>query len=682
MNFALALSAAGTNAMHALPSRLVGFGRDDTAPDPVRLARRGNRRRLAVFAAVFLVSLLAGEVWNLARPDQFRTESRLRISVPDPGLPGVAGVQPSTAQATQLQALDSRPLLAKVAQAMAAAGQPVPGDDAAAQLQQMLVVEPVKGADVVVLRAIGAQPALLAALLNTLPDVIRGELMANQASDADAVLANAKLELARLDKTAAASRAQLERYRARADLLGPRDDAEAVARNKGLALALNNAVEKQATAEARLRTLGDSAAAGHGVPGRDDPALVALEGRAGQVREALRQMERVYTPDFMTMDPQARALRATLAELQQQLVEQRKASEQSAVQKAQQDLATTRANVDRLRSEVAAERPVLRSVSADYAHAKTLEDDLAQIERARRDVLERVARLEADPQRRAPSVAVLEAAPLPTLPFRPDRRLDGLRVLGASLLLGLFAMGLVEAFNRAPAASPAVTTMVHQPQGWVSVAPGPAGLGWGPALPAQLSRPAEALPALAAPPKRLEQSEAAALLSASSGLARFACAAGLMGLTVPELLELRDADLDAEHRRLTVRGPWARVLAVPDWLAQALPARAAVAAGDGLLLRSAGGQAPEGADIQAWVACASLDAGLPLGTALTPEVLRNTCIAWLVDQGLRFSDLPALVGRIDVLGLTGLAEHASTSPRRRPDEVDALMPALRLSPLG
>jgi uncharacterized protein involved in exopolysaccharide biosynthesis len=666
--------------MHAMPSRRVGFARDDSAPDPVQLARRGNRRRLAVFAAVFVVGLVAGEAWNYARPDLYRTESRLRISVPDPGLPGAAGAQPSTAQATQLQTLDSRPLLAEVAQAMAAAGQPLPaGDDAAAQLQRMLVVAPVKGADVVELRATGTQPALLAALLNTLPGVIRSELIANQASDADAVLANAKQELARLDQTAAASRAQLERYRARADLLGPRDDDEAVARNKGLALALNNAVEKQATADARLRTLTDSAAAGRGLPGRDDPALVALEGRAGQVREALRQMERVYTPDFMAMDPQARALRATLTELQQQLAEQRKASEASALQKAREDLATTRANVDRLRSEVAAERPALRSVSADYAHAKTLEDDLAQIERARRDALERVARLEADQQRRAPTVAVLEPAPVPTLPFGPDRRLDGLRVLGASLLLGLFAMGLVEAFNRAPAASPAVTAMVL-PQGWVSAAPGPSGLGWGPATPAALPVSAEAPPALAAPPKRLEQSEAAALLSAATGPARVACALALLGLTVQEMIELRDADLDAEHRRLTVRGPWARVLAVPDWLPGALPA--AVPAGEGLLLRGATGQVPAVADVRAWVACAALDAGLPQGAALTPEVLRDTCIAWLVDQGLRFSDLPARVGRIEVDDLSAFADRASASPRRRPDEVETLMPALRLSPLG
>ncbi len=670
--------------MHALPSRLVGLARDDSAPDHARLARRGNRRRLAVFGGVFVVSLLVGQAWNLARPDQYRTESRLRISVPDPGLPGVAGAQPSTAQATQLQTLDSRPLLAKVARAMALAGQPLPaGDDGAAQLQEMLVVKPVKGADVVELQATGERPALLAALLNTLPDVIRGELMANQASDADAVLANAKQELARLDQTAASSRAQLERFRGRSDLLAARDDDEAVARNKGLSIALNNAVEKQATAEARLRTLTDSAAAGRGVPGRDDPALVALEGRAGQVREALRQMERVYTPDFMAMDPQARALRATLTELQRQLVEQGKASEQSALQKAQQDLATARANVDRLRSEVAAERPVLRNVSAGYAHAKTLEDDLAQIERARRDVLERVARLEADQQRRAPTVAVLEAAPVPALPFRPDRRLDGLRVLGASLLLGLLVMGLVEVFNRAPApaASPAVTTMVL-PQGWVSAAPGPSGLPWSATAPAQLPTPAEALPALSAPAQRLEQSEAAALLSAATGAARFACAAALMGLTVQELIDLRDADLDVAQQRLTVRGPWARVLTMPDWLARALPAGATVPAGDGLLLRGATGQVPAVADVQAWVACASLDAGLPLGAALTPEVLRNTCIDWLVGQGLRFSDLPALVGRIDVGDLATFADRATASPRRRPDEVDALMPALRLSPLG
>jgi hypothetical protein len=218
------------------------------------------------------------------------------------------------------------------------------------------------------------------------------------------------------------------------------------------------------------------------------------------------------------------------------------------------------------------------------------------------------------------------------------------------------------------------------PQGWVAAAPGPSGLGWGAATPAALPVLAEAPPALAAPPKRLEQSEAAALLSAATGPARVACALALMGLTVQETIELRDADLDAASRRLTVGGPWARVLAVPDWLPGAL--QAAVSEGEGLLLRGASGQAPAVADVRAWVACAALDAGLPQGAALTPEVLRDTCIAWLVDQGLRFSDLPARVGRIEVDDLSAFSEHASVGPRRRPDEVDALMPALRLPPLG
>jgi len=47
-----------------------------------------------------------------------------------------------------------------------------------------------------------------------------------------------------------------------------------------------------------------------------------------------------------------------------------------------------------------ASRPALTKTSTRFAEAKVLEDDLAQVDKARRELLERVSRLEADEQRR------------------------------------------------------------------------------------------------------------------------------------------------------------------------------------------------------------------------------------------------------------------------------------------
>jgi hypothetical protein len=84
--------------------------------------------------------------------------------------------------------------------------------------------------------------------------------------------------------------------------------------------------------------------------------------------------------------------------------------------------------------------------------------------------------------------------------------------------------------------------------------------------------------------------------------------------------------------------------------------------------------------LQALLACAAIDAGLPDGATMSPERLRFTAMSWWVAEGLRFSDLPALAGRIDAQTVTRLARFAGGAPRRGAGEIDPLMPALRLAP--
>jgi integrase len=189
-----------------------------------------------------------------------------------------------------------------------------------------------------------------------------------------------------------------------------------------------------------------------------------------------------------------------------------------------------------------------------------------------------------------------------------------------------------------------------------------------------------ALPSLRREP--LSQPEAAALLAAARGPVRHAAALALMGLALPEMLALTARDIDLREAILRVGGAHARVLPLPDWLGPALLDGAARHAGDASasLLADAAGQPLAEADLQAQLACAAVDAGLPAGATLDAAALRDTCIAWLVSQGLRLSDLSALVGRIEVADVAALAARASDRPRIGPDQVERLMPALTLPP--
>jgi hypothetical protein len=77
---------------------------------------------------------------------------------------------------------------------------------------------------------------------------------------------------------------------------------------------------------------------------------------------------------------------------------------------------------------------------------------------------------------------------------------------------------------------------------------------------------------------------------------------------------------------------------------------------------------------------AALDAGIAGARAVDADTLRNTCIGWLLEQGMRYADLPSRVGWVGPTVLQAFATRFGVAPRRDDREVEFLMPALRADP--
>lgn len=657
----------------------------DVTPDldGATATRRSNRRRLRVFLLVFMLVLVPGLVWNFMRPAEYMASARVQINPGRVAAPASGGeaARSEAELLTQAQKLTSRPLLEKVAGKLAGQGLELSGGDAAVQLQRMIRVVPIAGTEVVEVQAVGARPEQLATALNVLLEAYRDEMKATFGSESGESLDKARSEVERLTKAVQERRARLEAFRSENGVLSPeRDENEAVAQVKGLATALNAANEKAAQAEARLLALRETVANGRGASAaKDDPTLAAMENRAAMTREELREMDRVYTPEYMNLDPRARALKTRLIELERQIDVQRVASQQAAVAAAEQERASARATVERLQAQINAQKAGIQSFSSRFTQVKSQEDDLAQIEKASRDAMERYALLEASDRSRQPGLKLLESASVPRRPFRPDYLADAAIVLGLAFGLGLLAMWFVELFHRQPPAkAPAATTTVIVPPQWGLPQQGQGGGVLPGAEPPVLSASAPAalgvLPAQAPIPRELSQSEASALLAAA-GEARFMVALLLMGLTADEVTALRQQDFDAAAGALHIGGHARRTLAVPGAVLASAPAASADPAAP--LLKDASGAALSTADIESMVACAALDAGLSAAATVTADALRHTCIAWLVRQGLRFSDLAGMVGRPSAEALAFYAELAPDGPKRGAAEVEWPMPALR-----
>jgi uncharacterized protein involved in exopolysaccharide biosynthesis len=646
-------------------------------------ASLANHRRRVVFTVVLVGAAAASLGWVFLQPAQYRATARWQFTFPErESAAASAQVPPPAADPaflTELQVITSRPLLQQLRNEMQARGLALPGtgEHTAEALQRGLQAQPVAGTTVVEVQAEGPQAEPLAPLVNVLFDVYRRQLEASHHARSGDASVQARDEVAALQARVAERRRALDEFRARHDIVsaeGQENQVLAQARDQGSALTV--AGGKVVAAEARLRTLRAAVAAGKAVTrARDDPTLANLEQRHSQAREELRALERVYTEAYMALDPNAKALRVRVANLEEQIRQAREAAQQAALAEAEEELAAARAAADRMAQDMGSARQGVQSFAAHLAEYKGLREDLSRLEALHGAAVARAAALDTGSRRAAPGVRLLEPASTPLEPWRPNYARDAAAAGAGSLLLALLAVGLLELLNR-PAAPP---TVVMEPA-WSTLGPPPQAwpLGQRAAL-RPLPGAGLATPLLesTAPERELDDAEVSALIRAAAGPAQAMVLALLAGAAADELVALNRGDLDPAARTLRLSD---RTLALPGALPEMLAGLSAGPAGsapEAPLFAAADGRRLSVADIEAGVVFAAHDGGLDGAAEVDAGALRHTCVAHLVRQGARFGDLARWVGRLpsEALGTYGALSPAG--PKRAAEDIDPLLPAVR-----
>ncbi len=642
---------------------------------------RANRRRLVSFLSVFVVVLLAGLLWCFLRPAQYRATSRLQITpaiaaLPSE-LPASTGGEFNRPFLTEVQSLTSRPLIEQVAKRLRGAGYDLShlGVDPVLGLQATLTATPVPGTNVVEMTAVGPQPELPAALLVGISEAYREQVASNYRRAASETIALAVEETTKLEAGVAEKRREMEAFRVRYNIVSPeREENSALAEMQGLAKNTKDAHKRVAEAEGRLNALHAAAAEGKSVVrARDDPTIANLEQRASQARETLRQLQRQFTPEYLALDPQARNLRTSVAELEDQIKVQREVGRRNALSEAEEELASARASEAQLQGQIAEGRQRVGQFAARFGQYKSLNDELKELEKTYQAALQRKALLEATEHARMPAMHVLEQAAVPTDPWRPLYWRDAALVISGSLLFALLAMWLVELFNRSePQPSVLVTqpvfagTLAHHPQQTMGLAH---------------TRP-ESLTVNETPlltqarglPRELTEDESVALLHAADRNTRCALALLFSGLSPEEAIALRWQDLDLDGGTARIGGGAGRTVQLAAGATRLFERKA----GDDDLLvlsgPSSGGATLE--SLNAQLLSAAYDAGLGRLQDFSPAAVRHSYIAFLVRQGVRFSDLTRWVGPLDADLLFAYSALAPTGARLDSASVRRDYPAL------
>jgi uncharacterized protein involved in exopolysaccharide biosynthesis len=634
---------------------------------------------MRVFGGVFVLCTVISLGYTLLRPAIYLASARLQVTplARQPAAEPVPSTDSNPDFLLEAQILNSRPLLEKVAARLASQGElkAVDGDPVLA-LQAMLKVTPLAGTTVIELEASGAQRLLVARLLNTLLELYREQLTQTGIHSSQTELAQARDEVRVIDTRVAEKTRAMEAFRLRANIVsGERDENQALSRIKGLGNSLGAATDREALAEGRLRALEQAAGAGKQMPATKDNSIVlGIEQRLLQLREEWRALERQFTPHYLDMDANARALKTRIGNLEQQALEERRRGQQNALAEAREELASARATSQRLLQHLTQDRQSAQSFSRRIGEFQTLQEELRGLDQMRQAAHQRLLSLEASELTRKPRMQVLEAAATPESAWRPLYWRDAGLGLVASLLLGLLAVWFVEFFDRKePLASGPSTVIVAQP--WRAPQPLTMQLADASAM-ATLSGPL-ATAQLAAPiPRELRHHELQQLLDGAAPEALPLLVCLLSGLTTAELLTLRVSHVDERARTLAVPGSPSRMLALDAGL-QSLPRRCAGLPVDSALFTDAMGLPLTAQDVEAMVATSALDANLDQAMQVTPDTLRHTYIAFLVRQGLRFSELGKVVGRLPAQALSILSTLAPEAERVGLGAVDRTLPALR-----
>jgi succinoglycan biosynthesis transport protein ExoP len=638
------------------------------------------RRRVIVFAGVFAVCAVASLSYVFMRPATYLASARIQITPAGKLTSGEATAPDRTpALLLELQVLTSRPLLEGVAKGLATdGGLDDLGPDPAGALQDMVKVNRLEGSNVVQIEATGPQRQLLPRLVNGLVEQYREQQASTNQSVTQAELDDARDEVRIVDARLAEKKRAVENFRMRSNIVsGERDENRTLSALKGLGVSLSAATEREAIAEGKVQALEQAVDDGKRSPlAKDNPTVAGMEQRLSQWREEWRALERQFTPQYLDMDPNARALRTRIANLEQQLDGERGKSRDNALAAAREELASARGTTRRLQQQLADTKQSTHNFSRNFAEFQSMQEELRGLEQMRTAARQRLVGLEASVAARRPLVQVLESATTPLSAWRPLYARDAGFALAGSLALAFLAVWFVEFFNRKEPA-PAGPTTVIVPQPWAIAPPPPMpriDLASGTAA---LS-PAEPATLLSAPPlaRELSDDEVRRLLAnaAPEHLPLLVCL--LCGLTAAEVTELRVADVELPTRSMTVPGQSSRRLTIEGPLLEAVSHGAGLPP-DTPLVEGAAGKRLTVAEAQSIVVSSALDAGLSEAQHIDADTLRHTYIAFLVRQGLRFSVLGKLVGASSVEALNALASLAPGIPRVGLDEIDRLLPAVR-----
>jgi uncharacterized protein involved in exopolysaccharide biosynthesis len=629
--------------------------------------RLRNRRRLTLFVSVLAASLLVSLAYTFMRPAVYQSKATLLVTPPVIN-EQLGDISNSQHVELERQALISHAVLgATLDKLVGEDGQIDVDETRLVGLDEMLDVVPVNDTNLIELIAAGPDkeqlPVILSAWLETYMASHR-ESSANQSASETADITR---QLDEIRQKVDAKRAALEQYRNDYDIVSmERNENRILKRLNGLTDSLNEANQAQVVAQARVSAIQGALAQGRPVGSdRAQASLANLEDRLVGIQEQIAELEREFTPQYMSIDPRIAALVKKKKLLEDKIDKKRREGGDIALAEAQQDLASARQSVSSIQQQLDDQKQKVMEFTTRFAEHEALQEELLLLETQYRNVQQRQVQIEVDKKNLLSQVAVKAYPFLPGRPVYPYYMRDAGISVALSFLLALLSVWFYDFLNR-PLRQAAVADI--QPVFVSAPEPGALQQVAGDRLP--YNQTPRALEQQL--PRELSNTEVLAQLEAAGPDTRLLIVCLLSGLNTDAISALRWGDIDLDTDTLHSHNQTGRLLVISP------PMRAAIAGympsdpdPDSPVWQGAGGEALPDYNLDALISCVAHDAGLTRPSEVTSKTFLHTYLAYLVRKGVKLSDLGKVVGRVPP---TVLAAYGVFSPPGSALSLDAIEP--------
>ncbi len=623
--------------------------------------------RLKIFTVSFLFCFILGLIINYSRPPVYQSNATLLTSAATAvdQSSGDVDLQHVTIQKQKLLGAE---LLSETLARIKSVDSNLQGFDLTLQdIRNMLNVESIEETNLLNMFAQGPVPEILPVVINTWIDVYLDARALSIKNSTHNTVEQVKSELTELENKIKQSRKELELFRKEHDISSiTREENELPTTLKSLTEAFNEANENAVKTKARLDAINRAIANDQTVvPEQEQGSLRDLEKRHQELTEKLAEFDKRFTRDYLALQPSLKYLPEQIKKLERAIKKKRNRGKSIVWTEASRDYQAAKQVLANIRQQLDEHKKKAARFNNLFSRHKKLMDDLESLEEMDRETRDRLIKIESKQFEKYPQVDVVERASINLQAISPNYNYGALIVLIVSLVLAFFTVWMSEFLMQDKTEQ---SGFIFPISVWFGATQQHETIEQ-PKSNAFIERKSQNGLSYTPEYKKIADKNIQLLLNNSDKNTQQLMLLLLSGLTLEEISALKINQINIDQKNIKLSGNPPRQTPVGKRLLGIL--------NESLQESSLWGQPNEISveDLNAMLFYSAVDIGFEEAGGVMADKLRQTYIIYLVEQGIRLSQLVRVVGHLSPLELAGYAEFSPQGRGYDIEQVELVYPA-------